>query len=113
MTHRGPGTPVLTMSDVASSTSARPDLAILIPSYAGGGGERVGLFLARSLAAAGLRVDLVVACAHGALRDEPLPGVNKVELGAVTEILAAPAWTRYLKRVRQRCAMSMIHTANL
>ena len=113
MTHRGPGTPVLTMSDVASSTSARPDLAILIPSYAGGGGERVGLFLARSLAAAGLRVDLVVACAHGALRDEPLPGVNKVELGAVTEILAAPAWTRYLKRVGPRCAMSMIHTANL
>jgi glycosyltransferase involved in cell wall biosynthesis len=101
------------MSDVASSSSARPDLAILIPSYAGGGGERIALFLARSLAASGLRVDLVVACAHGPLRDEPLPGVTNVELGAVTEILAAPAWTRYVKRARPLCAMSMIHTANL
>jgi hypothetical protein len=56
---------------------------------------------------------LPVACAHGVLRDEPLPGVTKVELGAVTEILAAPAWTRYVKRARPRCAMSMIDTANL
>ncbi len=92
--------------------STRPDLALLIPSYAGGGGERVALFLARTLVESGLRVDLVVACAHGELRDEPLPGVNKVELGAITEILAAPAWIRYLRHVRPRCAMSMIHTAN-
>jgi glycosyltransferase involved in cell wall biosynthesis len=108
----GRGTTVLTMLDVASSTSARADLAIFIPSYAGGGGERIGLFLARALADAGLRVDLVVACAHGPLREEPLPGVTKVELGAVTEILAAPAWVHYLKRARPRCAMSLIHTAN-
>lgn len=72
----------------------------------------MALFLARTLAESGLRVDLVVACAHGELRDEPLPGVNKVELGAITEILAAPAWIRYIRRVRPRCAMSMIHTAN-
>jgi glycosyltransferase involved in cell wall biosynthesis len=113
MTHLGGGTPVFTMSDVASTNSARPDLAIFIPSYAGGGGERIALFLARALANAGLRVDLVAACAHGPLRDECLPGVTKVDLGAVTEILAVPAWIRYLKRARPRCAMSMIHTANL
>ena len=83
-----------------------------IPSYAGGGGERIGLFLARSLVDAGLSVDLVVASADRPLRDQPLPGVTKVDLGAVTEILAAPAWVRYLKRVRPRCAMSLIHTAN-
>ncbi len=100
------------MPDDASSTLVRPDLAVLIPSYAGGGGERVALFLSRALADAGLQVDLVVACAHGPLQDEPLPGVRKVELGAPTEILAAPAWIRYLKRTRPRCAMSMIHTAN-
>ena len=101
------------MAHVASSASARPDLALFIPSYAGGGGERVALFLARTLAETGLTVDLVVACGDGELRDEPLPGVTKVDLGAVTEILAAPAWVRYLKRARPRCAMSMIHTANL
>ena len=100
------------MSRVASSADARPDLALLIPSYAGGGGERVALFLARTLAASGLGVDLVVARSRGELRDEPLPGVRKVELGAMDEFLAAPAWVRYLRRVRPRCAMSMIHTAN-
>ena len=41
------------------------------------------------------------------------PGVNKVELNAVNEMLAAPAWIRYLKREKPRSAMSMIHSANL
>jgi glycosyltransferase involved in cell wall biosynthesis len=93
--------------------SDRPDLAIFIPSYAGGGAERIALSLARNLAEAGLRIDLVVACNHGELRNEPLPGVNKVELNAITEILAASAWVRYLKKAQPRCAMSMVHTANL
>ena len=101
------------MPAAAPAISTRPDLALLIPSYAGGGAERVALFLARTLAESGLLVDLVVACARGELRDEPLPGVNRVELGAITEILAAPSWIRYIRRVRPRCAMSMIHTANL
>jgi glycosyltransferase involved in cell wall biosynthesis len=73
----------------------------------------VSLFLARTLAEAGLRVDLVVARAEGELVDEPLPGATKVDLGAPTEILAAPAWLKYLRRARPRCAMSMVHTANL
>jgi len=101
------------MSRGPATDAERPDLALFIPSYAGGGGERVALFLARTLAEAGLRVDLVAACGRGELRDEPLPGVNQVDLNAVTEILAAPAWVRYLRRARPRCAMSMIHTANL
>jgi glycosyltransferase involved in cell wall biosynthesis len=100
------------MPRTSLTDSARPDLALFIPSYAGGGGERVALFLARTLAEAGLRVDLVVARSHGELRGERLPGVNQVELGALNEILAAPSWIRYLKQVRPRCAMSMIHTAN-
>jgi glycosyltransferase involved in cell wall biosynthesis len=111
MTHRRPRKRAHGMSG-ASPSSNQPDLALFIPSYAGGGGERVAFFLARTLSAAGLRVDLVVARSRGELRDEPLPGVRKVELGALDEILAGPAWVRYLRRVRPRCAMSMIHTAN-
>lgn len=101
------------MSDLDSSRDARPDLAIFIPSYAAGGAERVAVLMASALAERGLLVDLVVSCAHGALRDVELPGVNKVELGALNELLATPRWVRYLKRVRPRCAMSLIHTANL
>lgn len=91
----------------------RPDVAIFMPSYAGGGAERVAFSLARKLTEAGWRIDLVVACDEGPLRDEPLPGVKKVELGAVTEFLSAPAWVRYLRRARPHCAMSLVHTANL
>lgn len=101
------------MSDSVSSSAQRPDLAIFIPSYAGGGAERVALLMACALAERGLRIDLVVSCAHGGLRDEKLPGVNKVELGAINELLATPRWVRYLKRARPRCAISMIHTANI
>lgn len=101
------------MTNPDSSSAARPDLAIFIPSYSAGGAERVALLMARALAETGMRIDLVVACAHGGLRDEPVPGVNKVELGALNELLATPRWVRYLRRVRPRCAMSLIHTANL
>lgn len=101
------------MSHAVSSSARRPDLAIFIPSYAAGGAERVALLMARALAERGMRIDLVVSCAHGGLRDEELSGVNKVELGAINELLATPRWVRYLKRARPRCAISMIHTANI
>jgi glycosyltransferase involved in cell wall biosynthesis len=90
----------------------RPDLAVLIPSYAGGGGERVAFFIAQSLADAGLAVDLVVARAAGELRDVSVPGVRRVELGALNEMLAVGRWVRYLRTKRPRCAMSLIHSAN-
>lgn len=109
----GHGQSAFVMVRPSTSSSLRPDLAIFIPSYAGGGAERVAMFLARTLVDAGLRVDLVVARDHGKLRNEPLPGVTRVSLGALNEMVAAPAWVRYLKRARPRCAMSMIHTANL
>jgi len=112
MTHGRPRKRSRSMSRVVSSADERPDLALFIPSYAGGGAERVAIFLARTLAAAGLRVDFVVARSRGALRDEPLGGAVKVELGALDEFLAAPAWVRYLKRRRPLCAMSMVRTAN-
>lgn len=100
------------MDDDAHPSPPRPDLAIFIPSFAGGGAERVAFFLAQTLREQGLVVELVVARGKGELFDEPLPGVKRVDLGAFTEILAAPAWVHYLKKSRPRCAMSMVHTAN-
>lgn len=101
------------MAKAVSPHTLRPDLALLIPSYAGGGAERTAFFIAGSLADEGLRVDLVVARSRGELRDIPLPdGVGRVELGSVNELLAAPAWIRYLRMARPRAAMSMVHSAN-
>ncbi|MGF1544997.1 MAG: glycosyltransferase [Parvularculaceae bacterium] len=84
-----------------------------MPSYAGGGAEAIGFFLVDALIAAGLAVDLVVARGHGPLKDRPAPGARKVDLGAITEILAAPRWLKYLQAARPRCVLSMVHTANL
>lgn len=100
------------MSRARTSESERPDLALLIPSYAGGGGERVALFIARNLAQTGIKVDLVVARRAGELREEWLCGARRVELDALNEMLAARRWIRYLRHARPKCAMSMIHSAN-
>jgi glycosyltransferase involved in cell wall biosynthesis len=96
----------------AGADRSRPDVAVFIPSYAGGGAERVAFFVAMALTEAGFHVDLVVACDEGALRSELLPGVNAVHLGAPNELFSAPAWIRYLRDARPRCAISMVHTAN-
>ncbi len=101
------------MSELRSAQPVRTDVALLVPSYAGGGAERVAIFVARALAQAGMQVDFVVACAKGPLREAPLPGIQRVHLGALTEFVVLPAWLRYLRRARPRCALSMVHTANL
>ncbi|MEM8936183.1 MAG: glycosyltransferase [Pseudomonadota bacterium] len=90
-----------------------PDVAILLPSYAGGGAEGVAFFLAETFAANGLDTELVVSCRHGPMKDRPTPGFKTVDLNAVTEILALPQWLGYLRRRRPRAVMSIVHTATL
>jgi glycosyltransferase involved in cell wall biosynthesis len=89
------------------------DVAILLPSLAGGGGERVGIFVAEALAAKGWQVDLVVACSSGSLAERPIVGARKVALNAWTEILALPGWLGYLRRNRPRLVIALVHTAQL
>lgn len=95
------------------TSAPQPDVAVFIPSYVGGGAERLAFFIAEALTAAGYRVDLVIARAHGELKEKPLSGVRKINLDAVTEILAAPLWIGYLRRERPRMALAMVHTATL
>ena len=84
-----------------------------MPSYVSGGAEAVGFFLAEKFIAEGLSVHLVVARGHGGLKDRSLPGGQKIDLNALTEILALPQWLGYLKKHNPRCAMTIVHTANL
>lgn len=97
--------------------SAPADIGVFIPSYVGGGAERMGVFIATALADAGYRADLVVSCPHGelraGLRDDPPTGVTVIDLKAPTEFIALPAYLGYLKRRKPKAVMSLVHTANL
>jgi glycosyltransferase involved in cell wall biosynthesis len=89
------------------------DIAVFIPSYSGGGAEKVALFVARSLAEVGYRVDLVTACGTGELRGDLPESVRSVELSAITEILALPSYLQYLRHQRPRLVIALIHSATL
>ncbi len=89
------------------------DVALFIPSCAGGGAERVAFDMAEALARRGLAVDLVVAVDKGVLRQRIPDGPRKICLGAITEILALPQWLAYLRRERPALVIAMVHTAQL
>ncbi len=90
-----------------------PDVALLIPSCAGGGAEKVAFDVAGMPRARGLVVDLVVAVDKGVLANRWLHGPRKVVLGAVTELLALPQYLAYLRRERPGVVVAMVHTAQL
>ena len=60
-------------------------VAIFLPSLAGGGAERIALFVTERLAAAGIDVDLVVACREGPLAEAPAFVRHGVDLRAPNE----------------------------
>lgn len=57
-------------------------IALLLPSLAGGGAERITLALAREFVREGYRVDVVLAQAKGELVDEVVAGAKVVDLKA-------------------------------
>ena len=57
-------------------------IAFFLPSLVGGGAERVVVNLAQGITERGIRVDLVLAAAEGALLDQLSPTVRLVDLRA-------------------------------
>ena len=90
-----------------------PDLALFLPSLAGGGAERIMLNLARGMAEAGVRVELVVGSASGPYRDQVPAGCTLVDLGAPRVLAALPGLVRYLRRRRPRVLLAAMDHANL
>lgn len=88
-------------------------MALLLPGLDLGGAERITLNLARSLAASGRDVDLVVGSAHGPLRAEVPPGVTLVDLGVRHLRTALPPMVRYLRRRRPAAVLPTIGHADL
>ncbi|MEH3045509.1 hypothetical protein [Sphingomonas adhaesiva] len=80
-------------------------VAIFLPSLAGGGAERIALFVTGRLAAAGIDADLVVAVADGALANHPVYRAHGVDLGAPNELLSLPAFAALCRRGASRPAV--------
>ncbi|HET7086070.1 MAG TPA: glycosyltransferase [Rhizomicrobium sp.] len=88
-------------------------VAIFIPSLAGGGAERVALFVCEALSQAGYAVDLVVARNKGALVDHPAARAWRVDLGARNEMLCLFRLIRYARRSKPDVMIAMVHSAKI
>jgi glycosyltransferase involved in cell wall biosynthesis len=92
--------------------SSPPDLAVFLPSLAGGGAERVMLDLIAAALEQGRSVELVLASRHGAFRDEVPHGATVVDLRRSRTITALPGLAAYLRRRRPRALLATLEHAN-
>jgi glycosyltransferase involved in cell wall biosynthesis len=88
-------------------------VAIFLPSLAGGGAERIAIFVTESLRAAGLDAELVVARRTGALADAPVMHDHGVDLGAPNEMLSLTALLRYVDRAQPDLLFAFVHSAKI
>ncbi len=95
-----------------SSRSTRP-VALFLPSLAGGGAERAVLDAARTLAADGMVVHLVVASAQGTYRSEVPANVTLIDLACSRTAFAAWPLARYLSRVNPQTLLAALTHANV
>jgi glycosyltransferase involved in cell wall biosynthesis len=97
---------------VTGAGNERP-IALLLPSLAGGGAERMTINLARGLAESGQRVDLVLGQAVGPYH-ELVPGsVRSIDLGRRQMIAALLPLVRYLRRERPRALLAAMNHASI
>jgi glycosyltransferase involved in cell wall biosynthesis len=84
-----------------------------MPSFRGGGAERVMVTLARGLAASGCRTDLVVAQTEGPNLPLTSDGIRIVDLGARRVLAALPGLVTYLRRERPAAVLSALPHCNV
>lgn len=89
------------------------DVALFLPSLAGGGAERVTLNLARGLIERGLSVDLVIPNASGELSGSIPVGARLVDFGGLRTLRSVPNLTRYLRRHKPSALLSAMNHANM
>ena len=90
----------------------QPDLAVFLPSLAGGGAERVMLDLIAAALEHGRSVDLVLASRHGAFHDEVPEGATVIDLHRTRTVTALPGLVAYLRRRRPRALLATLEHAN-
>jgi glycosyltransferase involved in cell wall biosynthesis len=88
-------------------------VAFFMPSFRGGGAERVMLNLAEGFAREGLPVDIVVAQREGPFVGQVSGAVRTVDLGAHRVLAAMPGLVRYLRAERPHALVSALPHANV
>jgi glycosyltransferase involved in cell wall biosynthesis len=88
-------------------------IALFLPSLVGGGAERVMVNLANSMAAKGVRVDLVVANAEGAYKNQVAGTVNIVDFGSERSLASFPKLVSYLRREQPKALISALEHTNV
>jgi glycosyltransferase involved in cell wall biosynthesis len=88
-------------------------IALYLPSLVGGGAERVMVNLANSMAAKGVRVDLVVANAEGAYKNQVAQNVKIIDFGSKRSLASFPKLIGYLRREKPRALISALEHTNV
>jgi glycosyltransferase involved in cell wall biosynthesis len=94
-------------------SSRREKVALFMPSFRGGGAERVMVTLAQGFAARGVRVDIVVAQDEGPNVPSAMDGIRIVDLRAGRVLAALGGLARYLRREAPHAMLSALPHANV
>jgi glycosyltransferase involved in cell wall biosynthesis len=92
---------------------AATKVALFMPSFRGGGAERVMLSLAAGFTEQGLGVDLLVAQREGAYLSQVPQSIHVIDLRAPRVLAALPALVRYLRREKPQAMLSALSHANV
>jgi glycosyltransferase involved in cell wall biosynthesis len=88
-------------------------IAFFLPSFRGGGAERVMITLAQGFAARGLEADVLVAQREGPNLPLQAPGIRIVDLRAHRVLAALTGLAAYLRRERPAAMLSALPHANV
>lgn len=96
-----------------SSTHPRPEVALLLPSLAGGGAERTAVQLVNALAERGISTQLVLGRAEGPFLADISDEVEVVDLQTRRFRYALVPLIQYIRRTRPQCVLSFLTQANI
>ena len=91
----------------------RPRLALFMPSFRGGGAERVMVTLAEGFAARGVAIDVLVAQREGPFAPAASDRIRVVDLRAVRVAASIVPLARYLRREAPPAMLSALPHANV
>lgn len=98
---------------IDDKTFENADLAIFIPSFRGGGAEKIAVSLANAISAQGHKVDLIVATRDGPYSSAVSPQVRILELNCKRMLSTLIPLVRYLQKRPPRTLLSLLNHVNL